>query len=159
MSVDITRLAMHFLHAVALLAAMPIAAVASDAGPEAVVVRFDALLNACAFARAAALCASPASVIDEFPPYAWSGASACNDWARDLRAAIGAYQAKNYRITLDGQPFVDKAGDRAYVVYRATLTYVISGKVTTERNAKWAFVLRQLGDDWTITSWAWSGGA
>jgi hypothetical protein len=32
-----------------------------------------------------AACAAQASIVDEFPPYAWQGATACSDWGKRLR--------------------------------------------------------------------------
>src|SRR5258706_8240297 len=37
-------------------------------------------------ASALATCASPVSIVDEFPPYAWQGPSGCADWLRDYEA-------------------------------------------------------------------------
>ena len=40
---------------------------------------------------ALSVCATPSSIIDEFPPYAWQSATACADWA----SAFEAYNTAN----------------------------------------------------------------
>ena len=42
------------------------------------------LLGSVSVQTALAACASPSSIIDEFPPHAWQGATACADWANDF---------------------------------------------------------------------------
>jgi len=36
-------------------------------------------------------CAAQSSIIDEFPPYVWQGATGCSDWSSDF----DAYSKKN----------------------------------------------------------------
>jgi len=42
---------------------------------------------------ALATCADPTSILDEFPPHAWQGATACSDWVKDFEA---------YKVTESG---------------------------------------------------------
>lgn len=105
---------------------------------------------------ALAACASPASIIDEFPPHEWQGATACADWA-----SAYAIEAKKDGITDGivtlGQPrHVDIAGSRAYVVVPANYTYRLHGKPVMENGSTFTVALRKLPEGWRITGWAWS---
>ena len=106
--------------------------------------------------KALATCDSPTSIIDEFPPHAWSGPTACADWFK----AYGEYNEKN-RITPGdakiGAPWsVDISGDRAYVVAPATYEFKQHGKSMTELHAVFTAALRKTDAGWRITAWTWS---
>jgi hypothetical protein len=63
-----------------------------------------------------AACAPQASIIDEFPPHAWQGATASANWRNDYETFV-----KNHGITDVNIPFrepshIEITGDRAYVV-------------------------------------------
>src|SRR5690348_1719264 len=81
----------------AILAAVTVAlvvtpVVASDRSDVAAVVhRFIDALDKGDVKTACSTCATPSSIIDEFPPYGWQGATACADWAADF----DAYNKKN----------------------------------------------------------------
>jgi ketosteroid isomerase-like protein len=105
---------------------------------------------------ALAACASPASVIDEFPPHEWQGANACANWFTDF----DSYNKKSDvtdPVAKVGKPHhVDITGDRAYVVLPATYTYKQNGKTVTERNSTMTVALQKAPTGWLITGWAWS---
>jgi hypothetical protein len=106
--------------------------------------------------EALAACASPASIIDDFPPHEWQGAAACADWA-----SAYAIEAKKNGITDGivtlGQPrHVDITGSRAYVVVSANYTYKLHGKPVKENGSMLTVALRKLPEGWRITGWAWS---
>jgi hypothetical protein len=93
---------------------------------------------------ALAACASPASIIDEFPPHEWHGATACADWANDFAADNKKNGITDAIVTLGKPRHVDLTGDRAYVVVPATYTYKQHGKRRTESGS----IL--------TTGWAWT---
>lgn len=103
-----------------------------------------------------ATCAAPSSIIDEFPPHAWQGATACADWANDF----DAYNKKNGitdAIATVGKPrHVDVTGDRAYVVVPATYAYKQKGKPVTESGSTLTVALQKVAAGWRMTGWAWS---
>src|SRR2546426_7908357 len=81
---------------------------------------------------ALAACAAQSSIIDEFPPYEWQGATACADWANDFEA-FNKKGGITEPIAKLGKPkHVDITGDRAYVVVPATYTYKQNKKKVTE---------------------------
>ncbi len=105
---------------------------------------------------ALAACASPAFIIDEFPPYSWQGPTACSDWANDFDAF-----AKNSKITEPGVKLgkprhVDITGDRAYVVLPATFNFKQNGKPISEGGSTFTVALQKAPAGWQITAWAWS---
>jgi hypothetical protein len=133
----------------AALAVIAAPAFASDATDVAAVVKaYNATFDA-------KYCAPQASVIDEFAPHAWLGATACADWL----AAFGADAKANDET--DGVVSITKPwrlrvdGDRAYAVYPAKYDYKRKGKPVHETGV-WTFALQKLAGSWRITAWAWS---
>jgi len=61
------------------------------------------------------LCADQASIIDEFPPYAWSGSNACKQWGDDYAADAKKNGVSEPSVTLGRARHLDVSGDRAYV--------------------------------------------
>jgi ketosteroid isomerase-like protein len=103
-----------------------------------------------------AACASPASVIDEFPPHFWSGANACADWANDFDADAKKNGITDTVVTL-GKPWrADVSGDRAYLVFPGQYAYKQHGKKMLERHSVWTVALKKRADGWRIVSWTWS---
>jgi ketosteroid isomerase-like protein len=122
----------------------------------ATVHQFADNLDAKTIDKALATCDSPASIIDEFPPHVWSGATACADWAKDF----GEFNEKNGitdAVAKIGAPWsVDVEGDRAYVVAPATYTYKEHGKVGKELHAVFTAGFRKTDSGWRISAWTWS---
>ena len=71
--------------AAALLAVSP-AAASEKTNVIATVKQYMSSFNKGDKDAATAACAAQASIIDEFPPYAWQGATACADWWNDNEA-------------------------------------------------------------------------
>lgn len=103
-----------------------------------------------------AVCDSDVSILDEFPPNAWHGATACADWFKDW----GAYNEKNGvtdPVAALGTPWsVDVSGDRAYFVSPATYTYKQHGKPVKELHSVFTVALRRTEAGWRITAWSWA---
>jgi ketosteroid isomerase-like protein len=103
-----------------------------------------------------ATCAAQASIIDEFPPHEWQGATACEDWASAFAADAKSNGISDAIVTL-GKPWhVDVTGDRAYVVVPATYTYKQNGKPTSEHGSIFTVALYKTAAGWRITGWAWA---
>ena len=103
-----------------------------------------------------ALCASPSSVIDEFPPYGWQGATACADWATDFDSFNRKSGITDPVATIGKPRHVDVTGDRAYAVVPATYTYKQKRKKVAESGSLLTVALQKSGAGWVITGWAWS---
>jgi hypothetical protein len=105
---------------------------------------------------ALAACAAPSSVIDEFPPYGWQGATACADWANDFAADSKKNGITDAIVTLGKPRHVDITGDRAYVVVPTTYTYKQKGKPVTESGSILTAALQKSAAGWRMTGWAWT---
>jgi ketosteroid isomerase-like protein len=104
----------------------------------------------------AALCTSPASVIDDFPPHSWSGENTCNDWAAALAAANKSSDISNETVLLGAPWHVDVTGDRAYVVVPASLRYNMKGKPVKETGSVFTVVLAKTAKGWLMSAWSWA---
>jgi len=144
------------------VALMMIPAVAGEAAASdstdivAAVHQFTDSLNKGDTKTALAVCASPSSVIDEFPQYAWQGATACEDWANDFVAYNQKNGITDPVVTLGKSKHVDITGDRAYVVVPATYTYKQKGKRVTESGSIMTVALQKSAAGWRMTGWAWA---
>ena len=104
---------------------------------------------------AVAMCDPDVSILDEFPPYAWHGPTACADWWKGLLAYDEKSGITNEDATL-GKPWtVDVTGDKAYFVAPMTYTYKQNGKSVKE-SASFAVALKRTQGGWRITSWTYS---
>ena len=105
---------------------------------------------------AVATCASPAAVIDEFPPHAWQGANACGDWAKDFasNAKAGGITEPVVKIVKVNSNTV--TGDRAYAVTTSSYDWKEKGKPMKESASKFTFALQKTAAGWRITGWAWT---
>ena len=105
---------------------------------------------------ALATCASPVSIVDEFPPYAWQGANACADWANDFEANATKNGITDSVVTLQKPKHVDVVGDRAYVVVPANYDYKVKGKKTSQKGSIMAAAFQKTPVGWRITGWSWA---
>ena len=148
---------MRALVAAVLVAVVVTPAAASDqTDAMAVVNRFIDAMNKGDTKTAFATCATPASIVDEFPPYAWQGATACADWAADFDTFNKKNGITDPVATIGKPRHVDVTGDRAYAVIPATYTYKEKGKKVTESGSVLTAALQKSSAGWVITGWAWS---
>jgi hypothetical protein len=105
---------------------------------------------------AAAAYAPTASIIDEFAPHHWQGATAFSDWNRDYGADSKKNGITDPVVTL-GKPMQNVvSGDRAYVVVPATYSFKQHGKPVQESDSIMTFALQKLASGWRIAGWAWT---
>ena len=105
---------------------------------------------------ALAACADQASIIDDFPPYRWSGAAACSDWAQAYDAWAKQHGVTDGVVTLGRARGIEVVGDQACVVVPADFTYKQNGKPMKETGATWTLVLHKGASGWLISAWTWS---
>ncbi len=104
-------------------------------------------------------CASPSSVVDEFPPYVWQGPTGCADWATDFDANAKKEGITPGDVTLSKPRHVFVSGDRAYVVAPASYAYQVKGKKVLQKGSTMTVGLQKQGGSWKITGWSWSTGS
>ena len=105
---------------------------------------------------AVAACASPAFILDEFPPHAWQGPNACADWWKDFEANAKATHLSDPVVKITKVNSVDVTGDRAYVVTTASYDWKENGTPAREVDSTWTFALQRIAAGWRIVGWAWS---
>jgi ketosteroid isomerase-like protein len=106
-------------------------------------------------AAAAATMTADAVMIDEAPPYAWSGPDAFQRWAKDDAAAEKATQTTNERVKLGDPITTEVSGDAAYVVCASSETFKVGG-VRMAETARMIFALRRENGAWKIAAWTWA---
>lgn len=105
---------------------------------------------------ALAACADQVFVIDEFPPYQWSGVGACSTWANDYVADSKKNGITDGLVTMAKPRHVDVMGDRAYVVVPASYSWKQNGKPMKETGAMLTVALQKQAAGWRITAWTWT---
>jgi ketosteroid isomerase-like protein len=106
----------------------------------------------------AATFAPQSAILDGMAPHLWVGATASQDWYRDVLAEGKRHGASEYRVTLDKPRHANVAGDAAYVVAPATMTFDLHGTQVTQTDAIFTVALRKLAEGWRIAAWAWAKG-
>src|SRR5262249_28871877 len=81
---------------------------------------------------ALATCAEQGTIIDEFPPYTWSGAEFCSRWASAYDADAKKNGMTDAVVTMGSARHVDIDGDHAYVVAPVSFAYKQNGKAMNE---------------------------
>jgi hypothetical protein len=110
-------------------------------------------------AKAMAACfVSPGSILDGLAPHVWQGPTACEDWYGDVLIAAKHEGATDYAVTVGTPLHADVAGNSAYVVLPASMTFKIHGKLVSQSNAIFTTALHRLSEGWRIAAWAWVKG-
>jgi hypothetical protein len=106
-------------------------------------------------ASAMAACSEATAIIDEFPPYMWTGQGACQKWVDDYDADAKENHITNGIVTLNRPAHFEINGDMAYVVIPSNYTYKQNGKKMGQYGSFFTFVLSKRSDEWMITAWSW----
>jgi ketosteroid isomerase-like protein len=102
--------------------------------------------------------ADPGSILDGMAPHVWQGATATQDWYRDVLIEGKQHGASDYFVAL-GEPLHNNVtGDSAYLVVPATMTFKVGVKQVTQSGAVFTVALRKIADGWRIAAWAWAKG-
>lgn len=106
----------------------------------------------------AAACASPAQIIDDFPPHVWSGATACSDWVAALETTAKKQKLTNITVAFGTPTTSVVTGDVAYMVFPASLHYNANDKPVRKTGAVMTIALKKTSAGWLMTGWAWADG-
>jgi len=104
----------------------------------------------------AAACASPVSIIDEFPPHEWHGPNACVDWSNAYNANAEKNGITDGFVTLGTPWHVDVTGASAYAVIPSRYAYKQRGRPVVEPDSIFTFALGKTSAGWHITGWTWA---
>jgi ketosteroid isomerase-like protein len=132
--------------------------VANSSDPVSAVQQYIAAFNKGDATAMAAMCANPMSILDGMAPHVWHGATATQDWYKDVLAEGEHLGAKVYHVTLGKALHNNVTGDAAYVVVPATMTFELKGKQIKQSGAVFTVALRKLPAGWRLASWAWAKG-
>lgn len=106
-------------------------------------------------AAKSAYVASP-TIIDEPPPYFWSGKNAFDTWLTDLGNDSKAAGRTQEKLVIGRSIRAETRGNAAYVIAPATYSFVKSGAAMVEPG-QMTFVLTKQAAGWKIESWTWTG--
>jgi len=138
--------------AAALLIAAP--AAASDAHDAMATVRaFVAAIDKGDIPAAAALHVDAPDIIDEFPPYHWSGSGAFAAWGADYGKDAAANGVSEGVLTIRKVQRIRVEGDHAYAVVPTDYSFKRKGKKVVE-HAVMTYALTRTAGGWRIASWA-----
>jgi ketosteroid isomerase-like protein len=105
--------------------------------------------------KLAGLFTGDAIVIDELPPYAWTGASAGVAWWTDIAKFLRAHAITSLRATALAVSEYSEQGDAAYMVQPLRITTTASGKTRTEEGTQ-TYTFRKVDGAWRISSAVWT---
>ena len=131
---------------------------AETSEPVATVRRYIESFNKRDVEGMAAMCADPMSILDGMGPHVWHGATATEDWYRDVLIEGEHVGAADYFVTLDEPRHNNITGDSAYVVFPTTMSFKVRGTPVTQTGASFIVALRRVDDEWRIAAWAWAKG-
>jgi hypothetical protein len=114
--------------------------------------QFADAMNAGDMAKAAALYATSAPIIDEFAPHHWNS---FGDWTRDFGNWAKANGVEGLHIALSEPSHKEVGAGQAYAVVPTTLTFKMKDKPGSEKGL-FTFATEKTASGWRITSWAWS---
>jgi ketosteroid isomerase-like protein len=127
------------------------AAPADDA--KAAVLRFVDGMNAGDF-KVLSLCATSATIIDDIPPYVWTGPGACGRWINDVVANMRDLGTTTVTATFDKATTADVHDKTAYLVFPAKFLMTTKGAQVTKTGVV-TLVMDQGADGWKFTHFIW----
>jgi hypothetical protein len=146
-----------FMVLVMLLGAAPVLAATPDAtAPRAAIDSFIAAFNAGDAAAAKATHEASPTIIDEPPPYLWSGRDSFDRWVADQHKEAVARGRSAEKVVLGKTRRAEMSDAVAYVIVPATYSYVEKGAALAEPS-QMTFVLKKGRSGWRISAWSWTG--
>jgi hypothetical protein len=105
----------------------------------------------------AAWAARGVEIIDDVPPYLWTGERALHRWLDDTAKVIDGLHLENLDIRAQTPLRVEAAGDHAYVVLPVVVTYRRDGKDYRQDGTQ-VLVMTNTKAGWKILSMSYAGG-
>jgi hypothetical protein len=144
----------------ALCVITPVAAPAAmPAGPSgAIMATIDgaiAAINAGNAAETNSYFTSSSLIVDEFPPYVWSGTGAAGTWWRHVDAANTQMHNTHFRAAVGHITHWNASRVQAYVVVPLTISFVAKGKPGGETGL-WTLTMQRVGTAWRIHTASWA---
>lgn len=127
----------------------------TEIGPMSPVRQFVAAFNTNDVDGMRAACTETTWIIDDFPPYEWSGRHATSSWYREMARMAPSYGMSQWSITLGEPRHVNVSDGLAYVAVPAHVRWLQDAK-PADRACLMTMSFREGGDGWRISSLAWA---
>lgn len=128
----------------------------NDTGPMAAVRQFIDGFNSNDVELAQGACADENSIIDDFPPYEWTGRGATTNWLTDMAQMGAEYGMSEPSVTLDApHAHVIVSAKHAYVVVPIDVQWLQDG-APDERTGRLTLALGEGPGGWRISALAWA---
>ena len=141
----------------ALLLALAPTARAADTDVENTISQFSAALHAGDSKAAKNFLTARTVILDDVAPYYWGGTNAFESWQADLAKASTARGMSEEDAQLGAPTRVEVTGDHAYAILPATHIFKMNGRMMHEVAQLTFILVKDMGSDWKITSWTWTG--
>ncbi|MBV8148719.1 MAG: nuclear transport factor 2 family protein [Candidatus Eremiobacteraeota bacterium] len=135
--------------------ALPVAAADTNAGVMHALKGVLAAVNADNATQLNAYFASNATVVDDFPPFAWMGADAGTRWWHASDKDLADHGIAGVHATLGAIARFAVIGNDAYVIAPLTIAYRVKGR-PAHSNGLWTLTFHQSGGTWKIASATWT---
>lgn len=142
--------------ALGLAIAAPAAAKPSTPALAAPIAAFIDAFNKGDVAAAGAPMDASVTIIDEVPPFVWTGPKAFTTWVADLAANDKAAGISDEKVAISPATREVVGGSRAYVIVPAVYTFTQKGTAMREA-AQMTFALHKGKAGWKIAGWTWTG--
>ena len=96
-----------------------------------------------------------AVVVDEVPPFRWSGPQAASQWIGAVHAFLTAEQVTSFTATAGKPVEYQQSGDAAYLILPVTLVATVKTKSTRETGTM-TFTFRRLAGEWMVSTVTWT---
>ncbi len=131
---------------------------AADEKPFAIVQKFIDSFNKGDAAAAAATHSASAdlAIVDEVPPYQWTGPQAFQSWATALEADSKKNGITEEKVVISAPTRELVSNDQAYLIVPAVYSFKQAGKPMSEK-AQMTVSLKKEAGGWLIHGWTWTG--
>ena len=96
------------------------------------------------------------TIIDEPPPYMWSGRDAFDTWLADLGKDSKAAGRTAESLVIGRTMRAETSRDTAYVIAAAVYSFTKGGVAMVEPG-RMTFALKRQAGGWKIAGWTWTG--
>ena len=124
-------------------------------GPMFAIHRFVEGFNHDDVDQAQAACAGDTSIIDDFPPFQWTGDGAATRWYRDMSGMAAGFGMADWSVTLEEPRHLIVSDGAAYLVVPVEARWLENG-TPTSRTGYLTAAVREVADEWQITAFAWA---
>ena len=127
----------------------------TEPSPIGAVHRFIEGFNRDDVERMQAVCVDETVIIDDFPPYQWSGSDAASRWYRDMAGMATQAGMSDWSVRSDEPRQLMVSDGLGYVVVPVEARWLEEGTPAL-RTGYFTAALRELAEEWRISAFAWA---